>query len=300
MTIYWKPTPKQNKLLQAAQTPGNKYTITAMCEKAGITRDTFYRWRKEDDNFRDAWNEIWYWSIEQHMPSIVAAQVEKAMSGDTHAANYLTNLSAKMISPSKVQDLRIKKEKEGHEYISTNQEPSIAVKLEEYLEQAEYFTLLREEIEELEEDGEDRPDQEDMQEMKEIGRDLIQHLQQLFGLEDEKDQEEDIQPHNLPPTLEPQTYGRDIEEFPKKTDQAAVKIIAEDQLPDTSNFSQRGDSHKDLNESQKSHQAVPPLNSQDSHTPEEPLSGSVIDPYHPNIRPKRKRRPPPLIVNNYD
>jgi hypothetical protein len=39
---------QQEKLLEALAESGN---VSFACKKAGVSRDTYYRWRKEDDNF---------------------------------------------------------------------------------------------------------------------------------------------------------------------------------------------------------------------------------------------------------
>jgi hypothetical protein len=93
----WKPRPKQKKLLEAAQVPELNRTVTAICDEAGIKRNTFYTWIKKDEDFRNAWNEVWEWAIDRHMPSVVAAQLKKAQGGDTYAARYLSDLSGRMI-----------------------------------------------------------------------------------------------------------------------------------------------------------------------------------------------------------
>ena len=93
----WKPKPKQKKVLEAAQKPDFNRTITAICEEAEIQRQTFYTWIKKDEDFRKAWNEVWKWGIDRYMPGMVAAQVKKALQGDTYAVKYLSELSGRMI-----------------------------------------------------------------------------------------------------------------------------------------------------------------------------------------------------------
>lgn len=97
MTEVWKPKRKQKKLLLAAQTPGLNRTITALCEEAEINRGTFYKWLEKDEDFKNAWNEVWKWQIDKYMPSVVSAQVKEAQDGSTPAAKYLSELSGKMI-----------------------------------------------------------------------------------------------------------------------------------------------------------------------------------------------------------
>lgn len=92
----WKPKPKQKKVLKAALKPEYNRTITAICEEAEIQRQTFYTWIEKDEGFRNAWNEVWEWSIDRYMPSMVAAQIKKAQDGDTAALRVLSDLSGRM------------------------------------------------------------------------------------------------------------------------------------------------------------------------------------------------------------
>jgi len=41
---------QQEKLLEALAESGN---VSFACKRAGVSRDTFYRWRKDDDEFED-------------------------------------------------------------------------------------------------------------------------------------------------------------------------------------------------------------------------------------------------------
>ena len=41
---------QQEKLLEALAESGN---VSFACKKAGVSRDTYYRWRKEDEEFHD-------------------------------------------------------------------------------------------------------------------------------------------------------------------------------------------------------------------------------------------------------
>ena len=87
-----------------------------MAEKAKIRTNTFYTWLKKDEDFKNAWNEVWYWAIDRYMPSVVAAQLKKAQGGDTKAARYLSDLSGKMVQRHAVDHgvikVRITKEEE--------------------------------------------------------------------------------------------------------------------------------------------------------------------------------------------
>lgn len=89
----WHPTPKQAAVLEAAQEAGLNRSIVALCEAAHVDRKSFYRWLKYDPDFKAAWEEIWTHSIRRHLPGIVAAQVAKALDGDTPAARLLADLA---------------------------------------------------------------------------------------------------------------------------------------------------------------------------------------------------------------
>ena len=89
----WHPTPRQSAVLEAAQDAGIGRTISAMCEAAGVDRSQFYRWMRKDPQFAATWRTIWQDAIGRHLPGIVAAQVAKALDGDTPAARLLADLA---------------------------------------------------------------------------------------------------------------------------------------------------------------------------------------------------------------
>lgn len=89
----WTPTPKQAAVLEAAQEAGLNRSIVALCEAAHVDRKSFYRWFKDDPEFKAAWEEIWTHSIRRHLPGIVAAQVAKALDGDTPAARLVADMA---------------------------------------------------------------------------------------------------------------------------------------------------------------------------------------------------------------
>ena len=91
----WEPTPKQAALLEVAQNPGLKRTVSAVCEEAGVDRSSFYSWIK-DPNFKAAWEESWHLAIKRQMSGVVAAQVNQALDGDTAAARFLADLAGMM------------------------------------------------------------------------------------------------------------------------------------------------------------------------------------------------------------
>jgi hypothetical protein len=85
----WTPLPKQADVLQAAMEPGLRRSHTAVCRKAGVSRDSLYRWLRDDPDFAREWGVTWQGLIKRHLPGIVAAQVHKALDGDTAAARLL-------------------------------------------------------------------------------------------------------------------------------------------------------------------------------------------------------------------
>lgn len=56
-TPYWKPSNNQKALLDMAMRSDSKHNIRAMCQDAGISRQTFYDWMKEP-NFAALWRGI--------------------------------------------------------------------------------------------------------------------------------------------------------------------------------------------------------------------------------------------------
>jgi len=89
-------TPKQRKVLDVAVIPGLKKTITAICEEAKTSRKSFYRWYRTSKTFRKAWDELWDFQINQYLPSVVAAQIDRALKGYTPAARLLFEISGRM------------------------------------------------------------------------------------------------------------------------------------------------------------------------------------------------------------
>lgn len=89
----WRPKPRQKKILEEAQEAGLHRSVTVICEEAGIPRRTFYNWLKDDPEFADAWESIWRCAISKHLPGVIAAQIKKALTGDTAAARLLADLA---------------------------------------------------------------------------------------------------------------------------------------------------------------------------------------------------------------
>lgn len=85
----WVPSQKQLALIQAVKDVGFGNTITALCEKAGVGRDSFYVWMKQDEGFKRAWLELPMKMLGNHLPGILSAMVAKAIAGDVAAAKLI-------------------------------------------------------------------------------------------------------------------------------------------------------------------------------------------------------------------
>lgn len=98
----WMPTPKQAAVLEAAQEAGLNRTITAICDTAGVTRKSFYQWLKDED-FQTAWRSVWQDALGRHLPGVVAAQVAKALEGDTPAARLVADLAGVTLNRQRIE-----------------------------------------------------------------------------------------------------------------------------------------------------------------------------------------------------
>lgn len=87
------PTDAQYRVLEAAQEPGLRRTKTAICIAADVSRDSLYRWLREDPDFRRAYEDIWRPAARASLAGVVAAQVEKALDGDLKAAEFVARLA---------------------------------------------------------------------------------------------------------------------------------------------------------------------------------------------------------------
>jgi hypothetical protein len=88
----WIPSPKQVKVLQAAQEIGFDRGIREICRKAGVTHKSFYEWLKNDPDFAAAWRELPWEMIGHHLPGITSAVIKKAQGGDVQAARLIADL----------------------------------------------------------------------------------------------------------------------------------------------------------------------------------------------------------------
>ncbi len=89
----WVPSPRQARVLEAAQEAGLDRNITTVCASAGIAPSTFYRWLERDPGFVAAWESIWRGTIRRHLPGVVAAVIHQAQRGDVQAAKLVADLA---------------------------------------------------------------------------------------------------------------------------------------------------------------------------------------------------------------
>lgn len=89
----WRPTTKQRSLLNAASETGLRRSITAVCDESGVSRDSFYRWLRDDASFASAWEEIWHTAIKRELPGVVMAMIERAQSGDVSAGRLIADIA---------------------------------------------------------------------------------------------------------------------------------------------------------------------------------------------------------------
>lgn len=80
---------RQQTLLEDYMKAGFNRDIASTCKRTGVPRSTFYRWMEDDEDFRDAWEQLPKASIFNHLPGMVSAQIKQAMAGNTAAFRVL-------------------------------------------------------------------------------------------------------------------------------------------------------------------------------------------------------------------
>ena len=74
-------TDKKKKFIAALEAQG---TVLHACKAAGISRQTAYRWQRDDPKFADAWYE----AHENAVDVVESVSYQKALSGDVIAAIF--------------------------------------------------------------------------------------------------------------------------------------------------------------------------------------------------------------------
>jgi DNA-binding XRE family transcriptional regulator len=88
----------KNILEELSQVPN----VSIACKKVGISRQTFYRWQKEDEEFKDKVEEYIEIGIESVSDLAESKIVEKIQQGDFKASKYwLDNNKKRYIKPRK-------------------------------------------------------------------------------------------------------------------------------------------------------------------------------------------------------
>ena len=95
----WNPSPLQAQVLQVAHdSVGMKKSTFAIAKEAGLNPGTVYKWLKQDDGFRTAWDAIPRLMISSEMPGVIQAMVAKAQDGDVPAARLLAEMSQRKLA----------------------------------------------------------------------------------------------------------------------------------------------------------------------------------------------------------
>jgi len=74
--MRYKRDTRKKKFIETLEAQG---TVLHACKAAGISRQTAYRWQRDDPQFADAWYE----AHEQAVDSVENVLFQKALSGDT-------------------------------------------------------------------------------------------------------------------------------------------------------------------------------------------------------------------------
>jgi transposase-like protein len=88
----WTPRPKQALVLEAARKAGLRRNLSVICREAGVDRSALYKWRRDDPDFKAAWDGMWEEMLALHFNGVVAAQIKKAEDGSAPAARLLAEM----------------------------------------------------------------------------------------------------------------------------------------------------------------------------------------------------------------
>jgi Helix-turn-helix of insertion element transposase len=90
----WNPTDEQARMAQILADPSEQGTITEKCEKAGVSRSTFYRWMR-DPNFVEYVNSLIDEYTDAELARVWAALTRKAIEGDIQAIKLFFEMKGK-------------------------------------------------------------------------------------------------------------------------------------------------------------------------------------------------------------
>lgn len=90
----WNPTDEQVRMAQILADPSEQGTITEKCEKAGVSRSTFYRWMR-DPNFVEYVNSLIDEYTDAELSRVWAALTRKAIEGDIQAIKLFFEMKGK-------------------------------------------------------------------------------------------------------------------------------------------------------------------------------------------------------------
>lgn len=88
----WLPSPLQVKFLTTAIESEGKPSISSLCEEAGVSRQTFYEWLKNDPDFKLKWEGLWQELLAGTFSTVVKSLVARAQGGDVAAVRLITEL----------------------------------------------------------------------------------------------------------------------------------------------------------------------------------------------------------------
>lgn len=91
-SIAWQPDRRQGAVLEAARAAGRNRDVEAICATAGVTPRTVYKWLRDNPDFTLAWGDVWHGAVARNLPGVVAAQIDKALGGDTASARFVAEL----------------------------------------------------------------------------------------------------------------------------------------------------------------------------------------------------------------
>lgn len=94
LTDKFKLTEAGEKLLEVMVNPETRtWTVTKICETAGISRDSFYRLFNRDPQFVEAYTQMCQTACLSHALSAINALAQEAKTGDVQAAKAVLEMA---------------------------------------------------------------------------------------------------------------------------------------------------------------------------------------------------------------